>query len=247
MTSNDDFIFAGTAASFSYTQPGKVYIYKISEPFLELHQIIDSGEGYFNDRFGIYMLGKGDTILVTAFFDTVSNSAPGAVYMFVNDNNTWRKIKKIIPSDEQNAYLFGSSLGISRSVFVIGAQRSKYNNIRCGKVYIFGGTPASIFDEEPFLVDGFILYPNYPNPFNSITTVKYSLPNNSDVTIKVFDVLGQEVKSVLIGNKTKGFYTNHINFSGIPSGVYFIRTEFIYELDNKIQKTSLTIKAVLIN
>lgn len=247
MTSNDDYLFAGSASSFSYNQPGKVFIYKISEPFLELHQTIDSGEGYFNDRFGIYMLAKGDTLLVTAFFDTVNNITSGSVYMVVNDNDTWRKIKKIIPSDEQNAYLFGNSLGINRSLFVIGAKRSKHNNIRCGKVYIFSGTPLSIFNEESPLVYRFILYQNYPNPFNSTSTIRYDIPVNGEISVIIFDALGQKVMSNNLGYKNKGIHSFSIDLFGMTSGVYFIKVEFIVKSDNQFYKSTLTKKTILIN
>ncbi len=247
MTSNDDYVFAGSAASFSYNLPGKVYIYKITESLIEFNQIIESGEGYSNDRFGINMQVKGDTLLVSAFFDSVNSSNPGSVYLFVNENSNWTKKKKIVPTDEQTASLFGNSLEINDRIFFVGASLSSINEINPGKVYLFSSTPLSSFDDEPNLVNEFVLYPNYPNPFNSKTTIWYSLPSNGDVNIKIFNVLGQEVNSILLGYKTQGFHTFSIDFSGISSGVYFIRTEYLYEFNNKIYKTALTKKAVLIN
>ena len=69
------------------------------------------------------------------------------------------------------------------------------------------------------------LYQNYPNPFNPITKINYALPNKSNVTIKVFDILGRLVKT--LGNETKdaGYYT--ITFDGrvLASGVYFYNIE----------------------
>lgn len=247
MSSNNNFVFAGTSDSFSYTKPGKVYIYKISEPLLELHQIIESGDGYFDDRFGINIISKGDTLLVTALFDTVNSSYPGSIYMFVNEENSWIKKKRIVPSDEQDALWFGNSLAINNEIIFIGAKLSKIDRINPGKVYLYSTFPLSIFDEKYQILDEFVFYQNYPNPFNSSTTVKYTIPNNGDITIRVFDVLGQAVRSGFIGYKAKGTHTNNIDFSGMPSGVYFIRIEFVCELSDKIQKTALIKKAVLIN
>lgn len=239
MTANDCFLFAGSAASFSYNLPGKVYIYKFSEPLMELHQIIESGEGFWNDRFGINMLAKGDTLLVTAFFDSVNNSYPGSVYMFVKENDYWIKKRKIVPSDEELANLFGVSLAINNEIIFIGASTADDSlGISCGKVYLYSTTPLSVFDEGPHLVDEFTLYQNYPNPFNSITTVTYSIPRDGQITIDIFNVLGQKIKSNHIGYKLKGTHTQNLDFSDIPSGVYLIRF-----IANNYTKT---IKAVLL-
>ena len=246
MTSNDQFVFAGTSESYLYSAPGKVYVYKITEPFLELHQIIETGEGYFDDRFGTIVLAKGDTLLVTALSDTVNNSYPGTVYLFVNLNDFWTRIRKIVPSDEQVASWFGSSLAINDEIIFIGAKLSGTISLHPGKVYLYSTKPLSVFDEELNLIQEFTLYQNYPNPFNSSTTVRYAVPSSSDVTIKVFDVLGQVVKSILLGYKTQGSHSFSIDFSSFPSGVYFISTEFSYEFNNKIYNTALTKKAALI-
>ena len=247
MTSNDNFLFAGTASSFSYNQPGKVYVYKISEPFLELHQIIDSGEGYFNDRFGIHMLAKGDTLLVTAFFDTVQNSASGSVYMFINHQGSWMKIRKIVPSDEINADLFGNSLAINDRIFFIGAQLSRTLSVNTGKVYLFSQYPLAARDIESQPTDIFIVHQNFPNPFNSKTSFKYYIPYDSEINISVFNPLGQVIRYIPVGIAEKGSHNYTIDFNGFSSGVYLTRLEFIYELNNKTQKLFLTKKVVLLN
>jgi hypothetical protein len=222
MTSNDEYVFAGSAASFSYNFPGKVYIYKITEPLIDFHQIIESGEGYFNDRFGINMLAKGDTLLVTAFFDSVNNSTPGSVYMFVNENNFWTKKKKIVPSDEQTASLFGNSLAINDEIFFIGAPTSDISQeISCGKVYLFSSNPLSVFDDETNLVNEFVLHQNYPNPFNPATTIKYEIPERSNVILKVYNTLGQEIITLTDEIQSVGIYEKEFDGNVLSGGVYF--------------------------
>lgn len=70
----------------------------------------------------------------------------------------------------------------------------------------------------------FSLEQNYPNPFNPVTNIKFGLPKNSVVTLKVFDVLGKEVAS-LINNQSlqAGNYVFDFNAVNIPSGVYFYK------------------------
>jgi len=69
----------------------------------------------------------------------------------------------------------------------------------------------------------FTLYQNYPNPFNPITNIKFDLPKNSFVTLKVFDILGREITTLVNVNLKSGTY--HVNWEGgnYPSGVYFYK------------------------
>jgi len=62
---------------------------------------------------------------------------------------------------------------------------------------------------------------NYPNPFNPNTQIDFSIPKNSLVTIKVYDVLGKEVAVLVNKDFTIGSYTVDFNASSLTSGVYF--------------------------
>ena len=67
----------------------------------------------------------------------------------------------------------------------------------------------------------FSLAQNYPNPFNPTTTIKYSIPKLSFVTIKIYDVLGREVATLVNEEKTIGNYKVEFNGSNLSSGIYF--------------------------
>lgn len=67
----------------------------------------------------------------------------------------------------------------------------------------------------------FTLYQSYPNPFNPTTTIKFSIPKSNKVSIKIFDILGREVKSLINEFKTAGTYSVVFDGSNISSGVYF--------------------------
>lgn len=62
---------------------------------------------------------------------------------------------------------------------------------------------------------------NYPNPFNPATTVRYQIPEISFVTIKVFDVLGKEIATLVNGEKPTGNYEVKFDGTNLPSGIYF--------------------------
>jgi hypothetical protein len=69
----------------------------------------------------------------------------------------------------------------------------------------------------------FSLDQNYPNPFNPATTISFSLPTESFVSLKVFDALGREVSILLSKELAAGKYSLQWNAAGLASGVYFYR------------------------
>lgn len=83
---------------------------------------------------------------------------------------------------------------------------------------------VSDVDEKPnMLVKDFVLSDNFPNPFNSQTTISYSIPNTSLVQIQIFDILGREVSTLLNEEKASGNYQINFDASELTSGVYFYR------------------------
>jgi hypothetical protein len=69
-------------------------------------------------------------------------------------------------------------------------------------------------------VTNYVLYQNYPNPFNPITTIRYELPQDGVVTIEVFDILGQKVRTILNEFKRADRYEVTFSSAGLASGVY---------------------------
>lgn len=67
----------------------------------------------------------------------------------------------------------------------------------------------------------FALSQNYPNPFNPATTIAYQIPVSSYVTLKVYNLLGQEVATLLSGDENPGMKSVEWNAAGLSSGVYF--------------------------
>lgn len=73
--------------------------------------------------------------------------------------------------------------------------------------------------------DVFSLSQNYPNPFNPSTRISFSIPVQSKVVLKIYDVLGKEVMTIVNENKMPGNYEVEFNASGFASGAYFYRIE----------------------
>jgi hypothetical protein len=81
--------------------------------------------------------------------------------------------------------------------------------------------PIVTVDEELPQPLVFQLKQNYPNPFNPSTKIRYSVPQSSNVVIKVFDVLGNEIETLVNGEKPAGTYEVIWYAENLPSGVYF--------------------------
>ena len=71
----------------------------------------------------------------------------------------------------------------------------------------------------------FILEQNYPNPFNPETIIKYYVPYNSNISIKIYNILGVEVATLFKGNTPAGEYSIKFNGSNLASGIYLCRME----------------------
>jgi hypothetical protein len=84
----------------------------------------------------------------------------------------------------------------------------------------FDGIPVGVEDETTLPTE-FALEQNYPNPFNPSTTFRYSIPTQSKVIIKVYDVLGNEIETLMDEEKSVGTYELTWNATSLPSGVYF--------------------------
>ena len=69
--------------------------------------------------------------------------------------------------------------------------------------------------------EAFAFHPNYPNPFNPTTEIRFDLPEAADVRLVVYDVMGREVARLAEGNYAAGRHRATFNASGLPSGVYF--------------------------
>ena len=71
----------------------------------------------------------------------------------------------------------------------------------------------------------FKLEQNYPNPFNPSTTIRFSVPKTEQVSLVVYNSLGQEVKTLVSGVKGQGSYEVDFNASNLPSGMYLYRLQ----------------------
>lgn len=89
----------------------------------------------------------------------------------------------------------------------------------------YNGVLATGVEKIYGLPDNYFLSQNYPNPFNPSTVISFQLPVSSQATLKVFDVLGNEVAALVNEEKPAGGYSIDFNASNFPSGIYFYRLQ----------------------
>ncbi len=82
---------------------------------------------------------------------------------------------------------------------------------------------TNISDENLFMIKEYILGQNYPNPFNPSTTIEYQININSFVSLKVYDLLGNEIITLVNERKEPGNYSVAFNAAYLPSGIYVYR------------------------
>jgi len=81
------------------------------------------------------------------------------------------------------------------------------------------GNPNNVKDSKRRI--DYDLKQNYPNPFNPTTKIKYSVPRTSQVQLKIFDILGNEIETLINEKKPAGSYEITFNARSLPSGIYF--------------------------
>ena len=97
---------------------------------------------------------------------------------------------------------------------------------------------SSVKTTDKEIPDQYILYQNYPNPFNPETNISFEIPKGQFVSLKIFDILGKEIETLLDGYKSAGRYRLNYNASVLKSGIYF------YQL--RLENFSLTKKMVVL-
>jgi hypothetical protein len=82
---------------------------------------------------------------------------------------------------------------------------------------------TEISDDEPVILSDYELEQNFPNPFNPLTKISYSIPDNGHVKLEIFNIIGQKVAVLVDEVKSAGKYTVSFNGSALNSGVYLYR------------------------
>jgi hypothetical protein len=124
------------------------------------------------------------------------------------------------PGDTQEVVigiLLARGLNHINSISVLKDRAAEMRSLYYGG---FDTTLVNVKDEIAGIKD-YSLYQNYPNPFNPSTTIKYNLPSASFVSLKIYNVLGKEVRTLVKEFRQAGVNEVEFNAGNLPSGIYF--------------------------
>lgn len=154
-------------------------------------------------------------------------SGYGMYYLRSTDNGqSWEPRKGILYSwDPRGQILYGVNL--SNSLNEVHLIWDDINGPKSDVVYtkITKWLTTKVEQVNNLNPNKFYLYQNYPNPFNAETKIRFSLPENSNVSLKIYNVLGEEIETLVNDYLTKGQYEINWNAFKYSSGIYFYRLQ----------------------
>jgi len=169
---------------------------------------VPSGLSGLSNYYIAYAKGTSGSYVITSNNNTGGplSALPGSAYS--NDNGaTWTQINTVpLGSMAFSSDGFGWSGGVNDAVY-------KWDN-----------NLVSV-GQSKGIVEGFRLEQNYPNPFNPTTKIQFSIVNSQFAILKVFDVLGREVTTLVNEQLQPGSYETTFDASGLASGVYLYRLQ----------------------
>ena len=164
-----------------------------------------------NDTTGLFGV---DVIDIDVVSETrgIATGEQGKLFKIVNANQ-WVVDKTILTNWGLADNLWNVDFVSTNVAFLSGYNGTVY------KVDVLTGTGTG--NEQ--LVSDYSLNQNYPNPFNPVTTIEFSIPKQEFVNLKVYNILGKEVKNLVSNNLQTGKYTVNFDASNLPSGMYFYK------------------------
>ena len=193
---------------------GAVFIYENVEEVWEFRQVIEP-------HVQIWELGKSVSLLPNLLFIGSSNEL--FVYRKTEDN--WREVDVLSPDVRES---YGSSIATDSRWAIVGAPGAQVDSVESGAAYIYDisellGVDDDYGDSE--LPSEFILYPAYPNPFNSTVALGFNLPSQQQVSLQLFNQRGRLIETLVDGRLGVGIHSSVWESDNQSSGVYFYRLE----------------------
>ncbi|HET7152480.1 MAG TPA: T9SS type A sorting domain-containing protein, partial [Candidatus Kapabacteria bacterium] len=207
----------------------------------------DSGQHWAIDTAG---LGNQYANFLTAAGSTIFAATDGAVFRSTNNGALWVPADSGLPYDNMTSLAVnGNNILVStdsNGVFLSTNKGESWRNVNaglndlsvgslviCGN-YVYVNTATAIYrcslsnlvtavNENPPTLPTLPLLQNYPNPFNEMTNVEFRLPNEANVTLNVYNSLGEEVATLANGEMPAGEHSIPFTADGLRNGIYFYR------------------------
>jgi len=222
----------------------------------------DRGENWQNINAGlsgaVYCLKKiGNEIYAgTSSSGIYKTSNNGSVWIHVNNGlpsfpvrGLFNLNQKIFAATYGGGIYYSTNAGLNWFASVTGLTQLVCYSVTSFGNYIYCSTTSGIFKRsiteftgisdynKQVIAGNYYLSDNYPNPFNPVTRIDFYIPENIYVELKIYDILGREIKTLVSSNLKKGFYTVPFSGSEMSGGVYFYRLDC--ENYNLVKKMTL--------
>jgi len=193
-----------TPSAFAINNQGEIFLSTLG---YGIYKTIDNGINWINKT------GAGpeySCLVINADGLIYAGTRGYWVYRSFNNGDTWELLKSGMGEDKYVLSLLTNSAGY------LFAGMDYYG--------IYKSVNKVITDVEESITEipkDFFLYSNYPNPFNASTTIKYQISFQANVSLKLYDILGREVATLVDEQKPAGRYEARFTDNNLTSGIYF--------------------------
>jgi hypothetical protein len=201
--------------------------FNVDEKNTRIYRTTNYGTNWTNISGNLLNVPANSIIVDIARDSVLFVGCDAGVYYTTNLGTSWA----ILGSGLPNAPVFDINYHPVSQILCAGTHGRSMYEISTANI------PIGIINNSE-IADKFSLSQNFPNPFNPVTKIKFSIPKADYVRLKVYDITGSEVAVLLNKNMPKGEYTYEFDGANLPSGVYF------YTL--KTEKFSSTKKMILV-
>lgn len=158
------------------------------------------------------------------------NFVPGRLHINPGDAIEWRNRDAISHTSTSDNGVWDSGLLAQNETFTYTFNLEGVYPYHCSPHpfmvdTVVVGNPTGVDDQPSSIPEKFEVSQNYPNPFNARTAIEYSLPQDTHVRIVIYNLLGQNIETLVDQNKTAGIHQVVWNAAEVPTGVYFYRLE----------------------
>ena len=170
----------------------------------------DSGANWFASNTGL--LAKSIQSISVNSIKRIFIGSKEGIFLSTDSGITWASLNQGLTYSDVRSIVF------DRAGYAYAATYG-------GGVFKTTETTTSVNEHSITIPKPFLLMQNFPNPFNPSTVIQYQLPINVFVTLKIYDVLGREVKTLINEHQSAGIHNITFDASNLASGIYFYRLQ----------------------
>jgi photosystem II stability/assembly factor-like uncharacterized protein len=208
LTKSGRYLFAGTSTFgiFMSSDSGRHWL------------SVNNGIPWIVNNLGQQVRPTVNTLIANDSYVIAALYAQG-VYITLDNGMTWKSANAGLPNLYVTSLVTDGERVFAGTSCAIDDFGTPGNGIWCRSLSDFTSVKKDIY----CFPNKYELYQNYPNPFNPSTTMSYTIPVKSFITLKVYNILGEKITTIYSGNRERGTFTQTWNATSQSSGIYFCR------------------------